>query len=110
MKKKAKVLLSILINLCPIIALGMIQNPLGNSNNSLSKLFESITDVAIQLGTVVAGLAIMYAGYMYVTAAGNEEKVNSAQKTLTWAMIGTAILLGAKVIFTAIKGTITSIS
>jgi hypothetical protein len=83
-----------------------IDNPLGNATPSLSALFEAVTKVAVQLGTVVAGLAIMYGGYLYVTANGNEEKLQQAQKTITWAMVGTAVLLGSTVIFKAIEGTI----
>ncbi len=73
---------------------------------SLQEFFSAIVDVLIQLGVVISALGIMYGGFLLVTAQGDEEKVASGRKTLTWAMVGTAVLLGAKVIFVAIKGTV----
>ena len=48
----------------------------------------------------------MYGGFLLVTAQGDGEKIEQGRKTLTWAMVGTAVLLGAKVIFVIIKGTV----
>jgi hypothetical protein len=82
-----------------------IENPL-EGTNSLSAFFSSIVDVLIQLGVVISALGIMYGGFLLVTALGDEEKVANGRKTITWAVVGTAVLLGAKVIFVAIKGTV----
>jgi hypothetical protein len=73
---------------------------------SLAEFFSAIVDTMIQLGVVVSALAIMYGGFLLVTAQGDEEKVAQGRKTLTWAMVGTGVLLGAKVIFVVIKGTV----
>ncbi len=73
---------------------------------SLQEFFSGIVDVLIQLGVVVSALGIMYGGFLLVTAQGDEEKVANGRKTITWAVVGTAVLLGAKVIFVAIKGTV----
>ncbi len=86
-----------------------IGNPLGGTN-SLSALLGAITNVLIQLGAIVAALAIMYGGFLYVTAQGNEEKLQKAQATITWALVGTAVLLGSRVIYKVIEGTIKDIS
>ena len=88
----------------------VLTNPLGNDTNSLSALLEAVTNVLIQLGAIVAALAIMYGGFLYVTAQGNEEKLQKAQATVTWALVGTAVLLGSRVIFKVIEGTIKEIS
>lgn len=87
-----------------------ITNPLGGDVNSLSALLGAVTDVLIQLGAIVAALAIMYGGFLYVTAQGNEEKLQKAQATVTWALVGTAVLLGSRVIYKVIAGTIKEIS
>lgn len=83
----------------------VIGNPLGNTN-SLSALFSAIVSVLIQLGTIVGALAIMYGGFLFVTSGGNEEKLQKAKVTLTWAVVGIAILLGARIIFAVIEGTV----
>lgn len=87
---------------------GQIPNPLG-ANSSLQSFFTGITDIAIQMGAIVSGLAIMYGGFLYATAGGDEEKISKAYKTITWSLVGTAVLLGAHVIMLAIQGTITSL-
>ncbi len=87
---------------------GKLDNPIPGTTN-LNAFFSSITTIAIELGTIVAGLAIMYGGFLYVTAQGDEEKLHKAQNTITWALVGTAILLGARVIFLAIQGTVQSL-
>lgn len=73
---------------------------------SLAEFFSAIVDTLIQLGVVVSALGIMYGGFLLVSAQGDEEKVANGRKTITWAIVGTAVLLGAKVIFTVIKGTV----
>lgn len=88
---------------------GKFDNPL-DGTNSLSQFFARIVDALIELGTVVSALGIMYGGFMLVTAQGDEEKIASGRKTITWAMVGTAVLLGAKVLFVVIKGTVTELS
>ncbi|MDO8505134.1 MAG: IPT/TIG domain-containing protein [bacterium] len=46
------------------------------------------------LGTVALVL-ILYGGYLWMTAAGNEETIDKAKKVLTQAIIGLAIILSA---------------
>ena len=88
---------------------GEIDNPLGNSTNSLSAFFDGIVSVFIELGTIVSVLGIMYGGYLYATAQGDEEKLKTAYKTITWALVGTAVLLGARTIMSAVSDTVTQL-
>src|SRR3989344_4832265 len=44
---------------------------------------------------IVAVVLILYGGFLWMTAAGNEEKVEKAKKVLTSAVIGLAIMLSA---------------
>jgi len=46
------------------------------------------------LGTIFFALTL-YAGYLWMTAAGNEDQVGKAKTLLSQAVIGLAILLGA---------------
>lgn len=89
---------------------GKIPNPLGPDSNSLPDFFNSIVSICIQLGTIVSVLAIMYGGFLYVTAQGDPETIGKAYKTITWALVGTAILLGARTIMLAVTSTITDLS
>lgn len=83
-------------------------NPLVNINDIATFLRELI-NIAIMFGIPIAVFFIILSGFMFVTAQGNPAKLASARKALLAAVIGTAILLGAWVIATAIKGTIDAI-
>jgi hypothetical protein len=85
-----------------------LQNPLNNIT-SFSQLISNILDIVVKIGVPIAALAIIYSGFLFVTAQGNEEKLSTAKKALIWSVAGTAILLGASVLANAIDATITSL-
>lgn len=88
---------------------GKISNPLGDKNSNIFEFIETVIDAAIKLGAVLAVLAIIYAGFLFVTAQGDETKIETAKKVLLYTAIGIAILLGARVITEIIKGTVTGV-
>lgn len=55
---------------------------------------------AVQLVSVVAGIVavvmIMYSGFLYITAGGDNNKVQEAKKTLTWSVIGLIVVVLAR--------------
>jgi type IV secretory pathway VirB2 component (pilin) len=57
----------------------------------------------------VAVVAVILAGFMFVTAHGDEEKIKTAKKILLYAVIGMVILLGARMISEVIINTVTSV-
>ena len=87
-----------------------IKNPLPSSANSIPALLDLIiTKIINPIGAVVAVIMVMYAGFMYVTAQGNETKIKAAHQAILWAVVGAAILLGANLIAKAIKETVTQL-
>ncbi|HEY9583043.1 MAG TPA: pilin [Candidatus Paceibacterota bacterium] len=83
----------------------VFDNPLG-STSSFSALIEKVLEVLIQIGIPVLVVFIVYAGFLFVTAQGNEKKIEDAKSALFWAVIGGAVLVGAKVIATVVKQTV----
>lgn len=81
-------------------------NPL--NSESFAELIESIAKLAAKIGIPIAAIFIIYSGLLFVTARGNEKQLETAKASFTWAIIGTAILLGAWVIASAIEATIRS--
>ncbi len=86
------------------------QNPLGTKNSSLDIFLNSILDVIILIGGIVVVIMIILAGLKYVTAQGDESKIESAHKQLTWTVVGAGILLGAKVIALVIQNTVKALT
>ncbi|MBI4136184.1 MAG: hypothetical protein HY481_01370 [Candidatus Vogelbacteria bacterium] len=82
-----------------------ITNPLG-SINEIKDLITKILDIVIQIGLPAIALAIVYTGFLFVKARGNEAELTQAKTTLFWTVIGAAVILGAFVIQTAIEGTV----
>lgn len=81
-----------------------LENPL--SVNSFAELIDSILKIVLAIGTPIAVLAIIYSGFLFVTAQGNEEKLKTAKSALVWSIAGTAVLLGSWVLAGAIGATI----
>src|SRR3989338_1965188 len=54
-----------------------------------------IVRVALGFLGTVALLLILYGGYLWMTAVGNEEQIDKAKKVITQATIGLAIILSA---------------
>ncbi|MGB9681334.1 MAG: hypothetical protein ACPLXL_02210 [Minisyncoccia bacterium] len=59
-------------------------------------LIEGLLKVAFNLAIPLSVGVVIYAGYLYITSAGNEKKVQQAHKTLIWGLIGFAAILIAK--------------
>lgn len=73
---------------------------------SIQEFLKSLLQVVTTIGAVVVVFFIILAGFNYVTARGDEKKIQAATKTFTWTAVGAAVILGAQVIATAIQGTV----
>lgn len=85
-----------------------IANPLKFCN--LEGLLDAILNAAIKLGTVILTLALIYTGFLFVAARGNEEKIKKARTALLYTIIGGLILLGSKAIQVVISDTVNSLT
>ena len=74
---------------------------------------ESITPVTVagalvntflSLIGIVFIILIIYAGFKWMTAGGNEEQVNKAKTTIINSVIGIVVVMGAFVIYKFIEG------
>lgn len=84
-----------------------INNPL--TYTSLPQFFAKILQIVVTLGASVVVFFIIFAGFKYVTARGDTSKVEEATKTLTWTVVGAAVLLGAETIQIVITNTVKSL-
>lgn len=69
--------------------------------------FECIMRIILNLAIRLAGLAVfimfLIGGFKYLTSGGDAKKAESAQKTITYAILGLALLLGGWLILLFIK-------
>jgi TRAP-type C4-dicarboxylate transport system permease small subunit len=54
-------------------------------------LAQRVIRLAILLAALVCVVILIAAGYSYITAAGDEQKIEKAGKTLTYAIVGLVI-------------------
>ena len=83
-----------------------LDNPFKGGDSLFALLNTIINEIIFPIGGVLAILAFIYAGFKYVTAQGDTTKIKEAHQTLLYVVIGTAILLGARLISEVISGTI----
>lgn len=51
-------------------------------------------------------LMIVYVGFLFVSAQGNESKLAEAKKALLWTVVGSLVVLGSIALALAIKATV----
>lgn len=83
-----------------------LENPLGASNSNLADFLAKLLRALIFVGLPFAALFLLWAGFQFVWARGNTEKLETARRNLLYIVIGIAIFVAASAIATLIDNTI----
>lgn len=87
-----------------------IINPLAQQNiNDIPTLITVIVDAMKNIGYFVIVFFIIYSGFSFVKARGDEKAVTDAKNMLLWTVVGAAVLLGAQILSDVIKNTVTQV-
>lgn len=73
---------------------------------SVKDIFLAILDIIMVFAVPIVLFFIVWAGFLYVTARGNEAQLEKATRALTYAVVGGLLVLGAKVLLEVITNTI----
>lgn len=85
-------------------------NPLPEGLDTIPEIVSAIVKgIVIPIAVPLLGLSIIYTGFLFVQARGNETKLTEAKNALKWTLIGGAIILAAYVIAEALQATINDI-
>jgi len=87
------VLASLLI--MPAIGLAY-ETPPASPEVNVMEMISSITNWLFAILLIMAAIFIIIAGFFFVTAMGDPEKVKSARNFVLWALIGVAVGIAAK--------------
>ena len=87
-----------------------LKNPLGDKINNLPSFIYMILNIVFQIGAIFSVLAIIYVGFLFVSARGDPEKLVIARRAFLYTVIGIGVLLGAVLIASVIQGTISNVS
>ncbi len=66
-----------------------------NTGQTLEPLLGDIILIILSLIGIVFVIFIIYAGYLWMTASGNEQKVDKSKEILRQAIIGLIVVFGA---------------
>lgn len=86
-----------------------VQNPLGNINSACA-LIKALLGAAVAIGIPIAVLFIVWAGFKFVLARGNSEKLSEARQNMLYTVIGIGIFLGAWLLASVIANTVNALS
>ena len=84
-------------------------NPLG-AGTDLPALITQIMKFVVYIGGVIVIFMLVYVGFLFVTARGNESKITAARQALLWTIVGALILLGAEAISLGIQATVQALA
>jgi hypothetical protein len=79
-----------------------IPNPLGNTS-TFSQLLTQIAQAAGKIVASLGGLMFIISGILFLTSAGNPQKMETAKKAFMYAVAGIVIGLAADAIVAEIK-------
>ena len=74
---------------------GDVETAIGLGNKDIRETIASIINVALGLLGIVAVVIILLGGFKWMTAGGDQGKVDEARKLITAGIVGLAIILSA---------------
>lgn len=83
---------------------------ISNTTKTLQDTIISVVNWVLALLGLIAVIMILYGGFTWLTAGGNEEKVASAKKIISAAIIGLIIVLLAYAIVTFVVNTTNTVT
>ena len=93
--KKALLIFLLILFFIPLISEAVtIPNPLKAQN--FTELLEAIINFIFYLSLGIAPIMIIVAGFYFITANGDLEKINTAKKIILWVSIGLIVVISAK--------------
>lgn len=76
----------------PLLASALSMDP-PTEYTTFIEVSEAVIGYIVAVGLPIAVIMILYAGLLYMTSGGNEQKITSARSALIWGLIGIAVLL-----------------
>ncbi len=69
-------------------------NPI--TSNTLDQVINNLIDFIFTIALVVCPIVIIIGGFMFVTAAGDPNRLETGKKIIFWALVGLAMAIMAK--------------
>jgi uncharacterized membrane protein len=120
MLKKLFICLAVLSLLTPTLVaatagevnfgVNQISETIGLSASDPREVAARIINVALGFLGIIAVVIVLYGGFMWMTAAGNEERISKAKQILTAGVIGLVIVIMAWAIASYVVRTLMNVT
>ena len=69
-------------------------------------ILRGLAAIIIRVAIPFVVVAFIWVGFKFAAARGNEEKLTSAKRALTWTVVGTAVIAGVYVVIDLIQSVV----
>jgi hypothetical protein len=87
-----------------------LDNPLSSQFDTIPKFISGALKVMVMVAVPVISLFLVYSGFMFVLAQGNQEKLGKARENFLYVIIGSVLILGAWVIASVLGNTVSELT
>ena len=77
--------------------------------NSITELFYKILYFIIQISYIIIAFALIWNGFLLITAQGNQDKLNDVKRSILHVFVGGFIIMGINVIIKVLETTLKSL-
>lgn len=85
-----------------------IYNPLEGACEEIGQCVQNVIAYVLGIAGIIALAGIVYGGFLYLTAAGNQDRVEAGKNALTYSIVGLIVIgLGYAIVvfvFAALRG------
>jgi hypothetical protein len=77
-----------------------LSNPLQQKNLTVPSLIGTIIKAALGIIGSITLLMLVWGGFLWLTSAGNDERIQQGTQTMLWAVIGLAVVFSSYFLLT----------
>ena len=85
------------------VAAQSVPDPIITDMGGVEGLLSFLVGWMWRLASIVVIMFLLYAGFLFVTAAGNDDQVNKAKGILKWAVIGIVVMILASSVMVVLE-------
>lgn len=94
----------------PTLLFAALDNPLNSNFSSVPAFIAGALKALALIALPIISLFLVFSGFLFLTAQGNEQKLKTAKTNFLYVVIGALLILGAWIIATLIAGTVSQIA
>ncbi len=93
--KKTFFIIALGLLLLPVVASTQGPEPLITHPDQVIGLLSSVLGYVWTILGILVVLMFLYAGFMFITAAGDDDRIKNAKKMVLWSLVGIVVMLMA---------------